>query len=303
MHLDFERFQRRAWNAVPHWVRLPLHLIIDAGVRWIDVSGPRLGASIAFYTMFALAPLLVVTIAVVGAVFGADAARGQIIGEINGLVGPVAAQAIESMVESAWREPGGLPAAVVGTATLLVGAMGAFVELRGTLNVIGNVAPSPSAIGAFLRVRLTAFALMLGCGFLAIASLLVSSALAALTSFLTSRYTALGVLATVLDFVVSATVLTAAFAALIRWLPDQPPSRKAVWISAVASAILFTVGKTLIGFYLGRAAIASSYGAAGSFVVLMLWVNYSAQILLYGAALGRISDEYDKRRSSENSPM
>jgi membrane protein len=246
------------------------------------------------------APTLV-TIAVIGAVFGPDAARGRIIGEINGLVGPVAAQAIESMLESAWREPGGLQAAVIGTATSLVGAMGAFVELRGTLNAIGNVAPSPSAIGAFLRVRLTAFALMLGCGFLAIASLLVSSALAALTSFLTSRYAALGVLATALDFVVSARVLSAAFAALIRWLPDQPPTRKGVWISAIASAILFTVGKTLIGFHLGCSAIASSYGAAGSFVVLMLWVNYSAQILLYGAALGRISDEYDKRLSSKNS--
>jgi len=298
MQIDLDSLQSRAWHAVPRPLREPLQLMVEAGERWLEVSGPQLGASIAFYTMFALAPLLVVTIAIAGAVFGPEAARGQIVGEIDGLVGPIAAKAIEGMIESAWREPGGLQAAIVGTMTLLVGATGAFAELRRTLNLIGKVTPPPSAIGAFLRVRLTAFALLLGFGFLAIASLLLSAGLAAFSNFMTARYTVLAVVATVFDLAVSVTVLSVAFAALIRWLPDEPPTRRGVWISAIASAILFTVGKSLIGLYLGRASVASSYGAAGSFVVLMLWVYYSSQILLYGAALGRISDEHDGKRRS-----
>lgn len=294
--VDPAAWQRRVWRALPAWLRGPLHLLIRAGQRWSDVGGAQLGASIAFYTMFALAPLLVVTIAVAGAVFGADAARGKIVGQIAGVVGPFAARAIETMIEAAWREPGGLRAAIVGTVTLLLGATGVFGELRRTLNLIGKVPPVPSAIGAFLRVRLTAFALLLGCGFLAIVSLLLSAAVAAFSGFLSDRYAALGVLATVTDLMLSATMLTLAFAALIRALPDQAPSPRAVWISAFASALLFTLGKSLIGLYLGRSTVASSYGAAGSFVVLMLWVYYSSQILLYGAALGRVWDERERRR-------
>lgn len=262
------------------------------------MGGPQLGASIAFYTMFSLAPLLVVMIAIAGAIFGPDAARGQIVSEIQGLVGPVAAKVIETMIESAWREPQGLRAALIAMGTVLIGATGVFSELSRTLNLIGKVTPEPSALGAFLRVRLTAFALLLGFGFLSIASLLLSAALAGVTNYLTSRYAALGVIATVFDLTVSITVLSLVFAALTRWLPAKPPTRKGVWVSAIASAILFTVGKSLIGLYLGRTSVASSFGAAGSFVVLMLWVYYSSQIMLYGAALGRVSDEYDSKHQA-----
>lgn len=292
--IDFGKLKSRIWAAIPRPIRYPIQLAVDAGARWVEASAPQLSASIAFYTMFALAPLLVITIAVAGAVFGPEAARGQIVGEIEGLVGPLAARAIEAMIKSAWQEPGGLRAALIGTGTLLLGASGAFVELRRTLNLIGKVQPPESTIGTFLRVRLTAFALLLGCGFLAIASLLLSAVLAAFSNYMSAHYAGLGVLATLIDIAVSMAVLSVAFAALVRWLPDTPPTRKGVWISAIATAVLFTIGKSLIGFYLGRSSVASSYGAAGSFVVLMLWINYSAQILLYGAALGRISDEYDQ---------
>lgn len=294
--MDFAHWTRRIWRIVPTPLREPLHVLYGAAERWIDVSGPQLGASIAFYTMFALAPLLVITIAIAGAVFGPEAARGQIVGEIKGLVGPVAAQAIEGMIETAWREPGGFRAAAIGVLTLLIGATGVFAELRRTLNLIAKVTPDASVIGAFLRVRLTAFALVLGCGFLAIASLILSAALAGVTQFLSSQYAVLGAMATVLDVAISVTVLSLAFAALIRWLPDRPPRRRAVWIAAIASAVLFAVGKSLIGLYLGRASVASSYGAAGSFVVMMLWVYYSSQILLFGAAVGQISDERRRQR-------
>ena len=298
--MDFEKWQQWIWRRVPWRLREPLHVLVGGAQRWIEVDGPQLGASIAFYTVFALAPLLVVTIAIAGAVFGPDAARGQIVGQIEGMVGAVAAQAIEAMIETAWREPGGLTAALAGVATLLVGASGVFVELRRTLNRIGKIEPEPSALGTFLRVRLTAFALLLGCGFLAIASLVVSAALAGVTGWLSARYEALKLMASMFDVGVSIAVLSVAFAALVRWLPDRPPSRSGVWVSAVAAAVLFSLGKSLIGLYLGRSSMASSYGAAGSFVVLMLWIYYSSQILLFGAALGRISDE---RRAARRRPV
>jgi membrane protein len=296
VHIDWKKIKDDVWRALPRPLRATLAIVIEAGERWNDVSGPQLGASIAFYTMFALAPLLVVAIAIVGAIFGADAARGQIVGEIDGLVGPVAAKAIEAMIEAAWREPGSLRAAILGVVTLLIGATGVFAELRRTLNLIGRVVPRRSVIGAILRVRLTAFALLLGFGFLSIASLLVSALLAGFGKFLVALSPWLAAVAALVDLSVSVGVLSVGFAALVRWLPDEPPTRRGVWISAISTAVLFTIGKSLIGFYLGRASVASSYGAAGSFVVLMLWVYYSSQILLYGAALGRICDEHAARR-------
>ncbi|WP_280156220.1 YihY/virulence factor BrkB family protein [Piscinibacter sp. XHJ-5] len=274
-----------------HW--RPLRLCAQATERWLDEGGPALGASIAFYTMFAVAPLLVVAIAIAGAVFGPDAARGHIVGEIQGLVGSAAAKSIEAMVESAWLHPHGLLAAVLGIVTLLLGASGVFSALRRALNAIGRVAPLPSAFGALVRARLIAFALVLGFGFLAVASLLVSAALAALGKYLSSRYPGMSSLFALFDVAVSTAVLVVAFFSLLRWLPDVPPSRHAVWIGAACSALLFAIGKHLIGLYLARASVASSYGAAGSFVVVMLWVYYSAQILLFGAALAATLDAHD----------
>jgi membrane protein len=272
-------------------VRHLLRVLVLGAMRWHDANGPQLGASVAFYTIFSLAPLLVITIAVVGAVFGEEAARGQIVHQIDGLVGSVAAQAIEALIANAGQRSGNVWAALLGIGTLLVGATTVFAELQRALNAMGRIEPAPSIVGAFVRVRLTAIALVLGAGFLAIASLLVSAALAAALDYFSTRYPVLAVLARTLDFAVSVAVLGAAFAALLRWLPYRAPSRRGLWLSALVSAALFTVGKTLIGLYLARSSVASTYGAAGSFVVLLLWVYYSAQILLFGAALGRIDDE------------
>jgi len=275
--------------SLPRW--RPLRLVVDAAMRWADDGGPQLGAAIAFYTMFAVAPLLVVTIAIAGAVLGPDAARGHIVGEIQGLVGAEAAQSIQAMIESAWRHPHGGLAGALGVATLLIGASGVFAQLRRALNTIGHVAPLPSVLGALVRARLMAFALVLGVGFLAIASLLLSATVAALGAYLSDRIGGVSELFALLDVAVSSGVLVVAFAALLRWLPDVPPSRRAIWWGAACSALLFAIGKHLIGLYLARASVASSYGAAGSFVVVMLWVYYSAQILLYGAALAAALDE------------
>lgn len=280
---------RRAIRTI-EWPR-PLRLLAAAAMRWSRDGGPQLGAAIAFYTMFAVAPLLVVAIAIAGAAFGPDAARGHIVGQIEGLVGSDAARSIEAMIESAWRDPRGLWAGLLGGATLLIGASGVFAQLRRALNTIGHVAPLPSMFGALVRTRVVAFALVLGFGFLAIASLLLSALLAALGAYLTQRFSGFAPLFALVDVLISTAVLVVAFAALLRWLPDVAPSRRAVWAGAACSALLFAIGKHLIGLYLARASVASSYGAAGSFVVVMLWVYYSAQILLYGAALAASVDD------------
>jgi membrane protein len=268
----------------------PVRLAALAVERWLDEGGPQLGASVAFYTMFAVAPLLVVVIAIAGAVFGEDAARGRIVEEIQGLVGPEAARGIQAMVESAWLHPHGVLAGTLGVVALLLGASGVFSALRRSLNAIARVAPKPALFGTMVRARIVAFALVLGFGFLAIASLVLSAAIAALGAYLTDRYPGLAELFALLDIATSTLVLAVAFAALLRWLPDAPPSRRAAWAGATCSALLFAIGKHLIGLYLARASVASSYGAAGSFVVVMLWVYYSAQILLFGAALASTID-------------
>ena len=282
---------KAGWRQLRPVAERPARLAWDAASRWLRDGGPQLGASIAFYTMFAVAPLLVVMIAIAGAVFGAEAARGQIVQQIEGVVGQGAARGIEAMIESAWRHPGSGWAAALGLATLLVGATGVFTELRRALNTIGHVTPLPSLLGGFVRARLMAFALVLGFGFLAIVSLLLSALLAALGAYVGVRLPGLAGALALFDVALSTAVLVVVFAALLRWLPDAPPSRRAVWTGALCSALLFSIGKHLIGMYLARESIASSYGAAGSFVVVMLWVYYSAQILLFGAALAASVDE------------
>lgn len=282
------------WLSLPGWprgLRRVVRVLVLGSLRWNDANGPQLGASIAFYTIFSLAPLLVITIAVVGAVFGEEAARGQIVQQIDGMVGSVAAKAIEAVIANAGERSGSVWAAALGVVTLLVGATTVFAELQRALNAMGRIEAAPSMVSAFVRVRLIAIALVLGVGFLAIASLLVSAALSAALEFMSSRHAALAVVARALEFAVSVAVLGVAFAALLRWLPDRAPTRRSLWLSAVTSAVLFTVGKTLIGLYLATSSVASTYGAAGSFVVILLWVYYSAQILLFGAAIGRIDDE------------
>ncbi|MCW7536370.1 YihY/virulence factor BrkB family protein [Aquabacterium sp. A7-Y] len=283
--MDLHAWKQRAWSAVPRPLRRPVAVTIQAVNVWADEQGPQLGASIAFYSMFALAPLLVIVITIAGAVFGEEAARGQIVGQIQELVGLDAARSIEAMIASSWRSDNSGLAGLLGVAALLVGASGVFVALRNALNRLGRLTEQPTGLGAFVRARLVAFALVLGFGFLSIVSLIASAALAALGAYLSQRFPPLGGVIAALDVTVSTIVLSFAFAALLRWLPESPPAWPAAWRGALVSALLFAVGKHLIGLYLGRASVSSSYGAAGSFVVLMLWVYYASQILLLGAAL------------------
>lgn len=249
------------------------------------MGGPSLGASIAFYAMFALAPMLVLAIAVAGLLFEAEAVRGQVFSQVRGLIGDDAARTVEAMIRSATVERGGAMASLIGGATVLIGATGVFTELRRALNAMGAVAPRASLVSAVLRVRLAGLGLVLGMGFLSIASLILSAALSAARELLGSHFAPLMQVMALLDMAASTAVLTLAFAALLRWLPDRPASRCGTWAGALISAALFTAGKHLLGFYLGTAGISSSYGVAGSFVMIMLWVYYTAQILLFGGAV------------------
>jgi membrane protein len=255
---------------------------------WSERGGPALGASIAFYSVFALAPLLVVAIAIAGLAFGAEAVRGRVVEQLGGLLGETAATAIEAMIAAAWRPGQGTIAGVVGVITLLIAASGVLVELKRALNVMLDHAAAPRAfLSAFVRARLIAFALVLGVGFLTIVSLLLSTAVAALASYVPFQFPQLQATLALLDLAASMFVLAAAFAALVRWLPDRAPSRRVVTIAALTAALLFTLGKYAVGLYLARASVVSTYGAAGSLVVLIIWVYYTSQVLLIGVAFAR----------------
>jgi membrane protein len=262
-------------------------------MAWIADGGPSLGASIAFYTIFALAPLLLITLAIAGFFFGDEAATGQLFEEIRGLVGDNAAENLQELVRSANRRAAqGIMSAIVSVVTALIGASAVFVELkRGFDAIFHPPAKEASAVTIFVRARLMAVALALAFGFLVVVSLILSAAAAAFGKWLSVTAPILAPVMSVLDIFISTGVLTLAFWMLIRFLPDVPPRPAAIWIGALTSAVLFAVGKHLIGLYLARGAVASAYGAAGSFIVVILWVYYSAQILLLGAEVARSIDD------------
>jgi membrane protein len=290
---------RSILGILPGWLRRWVDVGWKAVKAWIDDGGPRLGASIAFYSIFALAPLLVIAIAIAGAVFGEEAARGQIVQQIRGLVGETAARGIETLIQSASQKETSVWTSIVGFFTLLLGASGVFVEMKNAFDTMWKPEKPASGLTVMLRARLTAIGLVLGFGFLAIASLLLSALLAGLAAYFGGLIPGAEAIAAVLDVVVSTAVLTLAFAALIYFLPSAKIRPRAVWVGALASAVLFAIGKHIIGLYLGRASVASSYGAAGSFVVVILWVYYSSQILLVGAEVTSVLD--GKRRDDKPS--
>lgn len=253
--------------------------------RWSEDRGAKMAAALAYYTAFAVAPLLLVAIAVAGLLFGQEAARGEVARQLEGLIGTQGAEAVQDMLTRIWRPKAGLAAAAAGVLTVLIAATGVFIELQDSLDQIWKVRKRPGrGVLGTVKDRVFSFSIVLATGFLLLVSLLASAALQAVSSKL-SGWTGLGLTAEALDFLVSFGVITALFTAMFRFLPDARTAWRVCWLGGVVTAFLFTLGKTLIGLYLGRGAIASTYGAAASFVVFLLWVNYSAQILFLGAAL------------------
>jgi membrane protein len=270
---------------------------------WWNDNVPRMGASLAYYTLFALAPILVVAIAIGGLVFGAEAVRGEIVGQIQGLVGLEGGKAVQAMLEGAAHRGSSLLASGAGILTFFLGATGAFLELQADLDAIWRVKPKEGT--SFLRPlvmqRLVSFGLVVALGFLLLTSLLVSAALSAIHSYLGNRFTGLVVLWEALNVVVSLGVITLLFALIYKVLPDVKLSWREVWVGALVTAGLFSIGKLVIGLYLGSTNIATTYGAAGSVIVILVWVYYSAQIILLGAEFTRAYvEEYGRRPPPED---
>ena len=265
------------------------NLFKQAFTEFGDDKAQRLGAALAYYTIFSLAPLLLIAIAIAGMVFGREAAQGQIFGQLRGVFGPQAAAGVQEMVKSAAKPKSGTIATVIGIVTLLFGAAGVFGQLRDALNTIWNVEPKKaSGFMVILKDRFLSFAMVLGTGFLLLVSLVIDSGVAAAGHFVGSRLPGGEALWQGVQLVVSLGVVTLLFALIFRFLPDVHPTWRDVWLGAAFTAVLFVVGKFALGLYLGKSAVGSSYGAAGSLVVLLLWVYYSAQILFFGAEFTQV---------------
>ncbi|HET6584375.1 MAG TPA: YihY/virulence factor BrkB family protein [Nannocystaceae bacterium] len=251
---------------------------------WSDDKASRLAAGLAYYTALSIAPLLVVVIAVAGLVFGADAARGAIMDQLGGLMGTDSAATIESMVESANKPRTGILATIFGVVVLLFGATGVFIELQDSMNTIWEVRPKPGrGVLRVIRQRFLSLSMVFGVAFLLLVSLVVNAGLSALGDALAAFVPGIPIAWQVLTYAVSLLVITLLFAMIFKVLPDVKVPFRDVWIGAAFTAVLFVIGKLLLGLYIGRADLASSYGAAGSVVVMLLWIYYSAQIFFFGA--------------------
>jgi membrane protein len=255
---------------------------------WND-NVPRLGASLAYYTLFAIAPILLVATAIAGMAFGAEAVRGQLVGQIEGLVGRDGGLAVQALVEGASKRGGGTLATVIGAVTFVLASTGAFLELQAAFDAIWRVKPKANMnVVSFLKDRARSFSLVVAIGFLLLVSLAVSAGLAGLSDWLGRQAPELPFVWTVVNIMVSLAVTTTLFGLLYRFVPDVELRWGDVAVGAFVTAVLFTIGKHLIGLYLGQSAVASSYGAAGSVILLLLWVYYSAQIVLIGAEFTRL---------------
>jgi len=260
-------------------------LLKETGQRWWDHQAPRLGAALAFYTMLSLAPLLVVVTAVAGLVFRREAVQGGLVEQMKGLAGEQAAQGTELLLANAYKESNtGIFATIFGVIVLLFGATSLFAELQDALNIIWGVSrQATSGVWALIRDRFLSFSMVLGVAFLLLVSLVISTALAALGRLGTGLGPNLAAAMHILHLVVSIGLLSLLFALMFKFLPDVKIAWSDVWVGAFVTAVLFSVGKYLIGLYLGTSSVGSAYGAAGSFAVFFIWVYYSAQIFFFGA--------------------
>jgi membrane protein len=263
---------------------------------WLDDRAPTMGAAIAYYTVFSLAPMLVMVIAVAALAFGQKAAEGALFGELAEVVGPESAGAVQAMLKSASSTRSGIIATAIGIGTLLIAATGVFGELQSALNVIWK-APASGSLGVWylLKSRLLSLSIILVIGFLLLVSLVISAALAVLSDYLDRLLPGLAIILHIVHQTFSFALTTVLFGTIFKILPDSSVEWKDVWLGAAVAALLFTVGKHLISLYIGSSNIASAYGAAGALIIVLVWVYYSAQILLFGAEFAKAYG--DQRRA------
>jgi membrane protein len=262
-------------------------MLKDTVLAFIDDEALSRGAAIAFYTVTSLAPVLLLVIAIAGLVFGEDAARGAILGQLTGLMGQQAADVLQSALASASTTSSGVVATIVGAVTLLATASGMFGEMQVALNRIWKAEPK-SGLSNLVRARAASLGLVAALGFLLVVSLVVSAAITALGGYLNAWLPFGETLLSILNGIVSLALLTVLFAAIYKVLPDRAIAWRDVIVGAAVTAVLFTIGKSLIGWYLGSSAVASSYGAAGGLILLFLWVYYSTQLFLAGAEFTKV---------------
>lgn len=273
-------------------------LLSDTAKDWWEDKAARLGAALAFYTIFSLAPLLIIILGIAGFLFGGDPAQSQLVEQIQGLVGAEGGKAVESMLQSAGKPESGIIAVIIGVIMLLFGAAGVFGQLQDALNTIWKVEPKPGrGLWGIIQDRFLSLTMVLGVSFLLLVSLSISAFLAGMVQLLGNWQ--VGWIGHLLNETLSLVVITVLFAMMFKFLPDAKVEWNSVWPGATLTALFFVVGKFLIGLYLGHSGIASAYGAAGSLVVLLLWLYYSSQIFLFGAEFTRI---YAKFRGASLQP-
>ncbi len=264
-------------------------LVKEAIASWVDDGASSMGAALAYYTVFSLAPLLLMVIAIAGLVFGADAAQGALLQQFTNLIGSNGAQAIQAILTSAHNWQGGLFSVAISVITLLVGATSVFAELQRDLDLIWKVRKKlkTNAIFSFARTRLLSFGLIVGVGFLLIVSLAVSAGIAAVSTLWGNWLDGVEFLLQLINIVISFGVITVLFALIYKVLPNFDIAWSDVWMGAAVTSVLFAVGKFAIGLYIGNSGVANSFGAAGSMIALLLWVYYSAQVFVLGAEFAR----------------
>jgi len=272
-------------------------LFWDSYQSWSEDKVPRLAAALAYYTIFSIAPLLIIVIGIAGFVFGSQSAQGQIMGQVQGLIGEQGASGIKTVMAGTEQPKTGLFASILGILMLLFGATGVFSELQDSLNTIWGVQPKPDAgLRHTIKTRLLSASVVFGIGFLLLVSLIISAALAALGKVLQGSFGAYEWIFHIVNFVISFGIITLLFAMMFKVLPDAKIAWRDVWIGSILTSFLFTIGKFLIGLYLGKSSFSSAYGAVGSVLIIILWVYYSSQILFFGAEFTKVyANRYGSR--------
>ena len=277
-----------------------VQLLKQAAADWSEDNAARLAAALAYYTVLSIAPLLILATAVVGLVFGDDAARGHVASELSAVVGPQAGEGVQTVIQHAHSPEGGIISSIISVVVLMFGASGVFGELQSALNTIWEVKPKPGrGIMGFLRARFFSFTMVLSVAFLLLVSLVLSAALSAAGSFFEHVLPGGEALWQVINFIISFAVISGLFALIFKVVPDVEITWRDVRMGAAFTAVLFTIGKMLLGLYLGRASVASPYGAAGSVIVLVIWVYYAAQIMFMGAEFTQV---YARAHGAEIKP-
>lgn len=270
-------------------LKLIWRLLTETWKEWNDDKASRLAAALSYYTIFSLAPLLIITIAIAGAVFGDEAARGEIVRQIQGLVGKDGAEVIQTALQNAQKPDRRNIASIISIGVLLFGASNVFAQIQDALNTIWEVQPKPGrSIVQILRKRFLSFAMVGGVGFLLLVSLIVNTVLAAMVNYFSGLVPGFDLLWQVGNYIISFAVITLLFALIYKVMPDAKIAWNDVWIGSAITSLLFVIGKSILGVYLGNGSFGSAYGAAGSLIVVLAWINYAAQIIFFGAEFTQV---------------